>query len=232
MNAQHDFWTQWVQDSVEWEVNKDNERRAHHVLDAIDRLARPDPRTLDIGCGTGWLTTRLATRGDATGVDLPTEPIAELGRRHPEITWQAGDFVALDLPGGYDAIVSLETVAHVPDQQRFVARIAELLRPGGVVVLTTQNPTIWNRTSFLRPPGPGQIRNWPTRARLMELFEPYFALEPIRTCAPGGDRGWLRVLHSRPVNGSLRRVLGDERWTATQERLGLGRSLVLVGTLR
>ena len=62
----------------------------------------------------------------------------------------------------YEAIVCMETIAHVPDQGAFAARIIEQLAPGGKLILTTQNPYVWHRTSWLEPTKPGQLRNWPT----------------------------------------------------------------------
>jgi len=37
----------------------------------------------------------------------------------------------------------------------------------------------------LQPPEVGQIRNWPSRERLCQLFGSHFAIEKILTCAPG-----------------------------------------------
>ncbi|AUM19229.1 MULTISPECIES: class I SAM-dependent methyltransferase [Rhodococcus] len=231
MDAQVRFWTEWVEDSAPRENNPGNERRGKYVLEAVRSVTRPNMRILDIGCGTGWLSLQLAEFGTVTALDLPSKTIDRLKTTHPEITWISGDFLTTDLPQGFDVVVSVETIAHVPDQEKFVRKIAALLVPGGTVVLTTQNPPIWNRTRALRPPGPGQIRNWPSRARLQELFTPYFDLQPLRTCAPSGDRGPLRLLHNRISRAVGTRLFGRERWIRWRERVGLGCSLVLVGTL-
>ncbi|PND50846.1 MULTISPECIES: bifunctional 2-polyprenyl-6-hydroxyphenol methylase/3-demethylubiquinol 3-O-methyltransferase UbiG [Rhodococcus] len=231
MDAQVRFWTEWVEDSAPRENNPGNERRGKYVLEAVRSVARPNMRILDIGCGTGWLSLQLAEFGTVTALDLPSKTIDRLKTTQPEITWISGDFLTTALPQGFDVVVSVETIAHVPDQEKFVRKIAALLVPGGTVVLTTQNPPIWNRTRALRPPGPGQIRNWPSRARLQELFTPYFDLQPLRTCAPNGDRGPLRLLHNRISRAVGTRLFGRERWIRWRERAGLGCSLVLVGTL-
>lgn len=230
MTAQIAFWTDWVLHAAGRDTDPDNIRRAAHVLEAVGSVAGPDLRILEVGCGTGCLARMLTSFGQMTAVDLPSEALTRLRENDPHIEWISGDFLHLELPGTYDLVVSLETIAHVPDQARFVDRIAETLVPGGTVVLTTQNPTIWNRTSALRSPGPGQIRNWPSRRRLRALFAPRFAVRSLHTCAPGGDRGWVGLVRNRYLSRLGRRVLGAQRWAQVQERLGLGRSLVLVAT--
>ncbi|QRE79998.1 class I SAM-dependent methyltransferase [Rhodococcus ruber] len=230
MAAQVEFWTDWVRHAAGRDTDPDNIRRAAHVLEAVESVAGPGLRILEVGCGTGWLARLLTSFGHVTAVDLPSEALTHLRESDPQIEWISGDFLHLELPGTYDVVVSLETIAHVPDQARFVDRIAEVLVPHGTVVLTTQNPTVWNRTSALRPPGPGQIRNWPSRRRLRALFAPRFVVRSLHTCAPGGDRGWVGLMRNRYLSGLGRRVLGARRWTQVQERLGLGRSLVLVAT--
>ena len=42
--------------------------------------------------------------------------------------------MTFDAPEGFESIVSLETVEHVPDPEAFISRLIALLRPGGVLV--------------------------------------------------------------------------------------------------
>lgn len=229
ITEQTHYWTKWVTDSREWESNPDNARRAECVVAAVRERARPSARVLDIGCGTGWVSIALAKLGyRVTGTDLASNAMRALAQTHPHVRWVGGHFENVDVGHDYDLAVCMETVAHVPDQIAFAKRIAGLLRPGGTLILTTQNPYVWNHTSWLRPPGPGQIRNWPSRRRLSELFGTGFTIESITTCAPGGDLGWLRLVH----NGIARRVaestLGRERWRDLRERARLGRSMVMI----
>jgi len=46
-------------------------------------------------------------------------------------------------------------------------------------VLTTQNEYVWRNTSWLKPPKTGQLRNWPSRERLIKLFSPWFSIHGI-----------------------------------------------------
>jgi len=228
---QQAYWNDWVSRSHAWEQNPDNARRAACVLKELNAAKAPPLELLDVGCGSGWLALALSAHGRTTAVDLASDAMEELRRAHPSVRWVAGDFVGVELPeGAFDFVASLETIAHVPDQKAFAERIALLTRPGGRLVLTTQNEYVWVRTSWLEPPGAGQIRNWPSRDRLRELFSPRFTIDSISTCAPGGDRGLLRLLNSGAAARLIVPILGRERWTEVRERWGLGRSLVLKAT--
>jgi 2-polyprenyl-3-methyl-5-hydroxy-6-metoxy-1,4-benzoquinol methylase len=230
MELQAHFWNDWVERSKTWEVNPDNARRALHVLRAATRAARPGARLLEVGCGSGWMSLELARHFEVTATDLAAEALEPLKQTHPQVRWIGGDFQQVSLPHpAYDVVVCMETLSHVPDQEAFVRRIAELTIPGGLVVVTTQNGNMWKRDRRLLPPRPGQLRNWQTPQRLQELFGPYYHLEPIHTCAPGGDRGLLRLLHNRITRRAANRLLGEERWVELRERAGLGLSQVVVG---
>ena len=102
------------------------------------RLLRPG-RVLDIACGVGYGARVLAAAGrdvEVLGVDLSAQAV-EYARTHyagPDIEFRVGDALAFEDADGFDSIVSLETVEHVPDPGAFVARLGRLLRPGGTLI--------------------------------------------------------------------------------------------------
>ncbi len=102
---------------------------------------------LDIGCGGGLVSEPLARLGArVTGVD-PTPDSIEVARRHAAAQGLAIDYRAaraeeLVAEGEtFDAVVCLEVVEHVPDVAAFTRTIALLVRPGGMLVLSTLNRT-------------------------------------------------------------------------------------------
>lgn len=103
---------------------------------------------LDIGCGGGLVSEPLARLGArVTGIDPGEENIAA-ARRHAEPQGLGIDYRACraeDLVAAgktFDVVVCLEVLEHVPDQASFVRLCAELVRPGGLLLLSTINRTL------------------------------------------------------------------------------------------
>lgn len=103
---------------------------------------------LDVGCGGGLISEPLCRMGArVTGIDPSTETI-EAARAHSapqglSIEYRAARAEDLVAAGEtFDAVVCLEVLEHVPDPAAFVAMIARLVRPGGVLVLSTINRTL------------------------------------------------------------------------------------------
>lgn len=99
-------------------------------LEKIDRLMPLDPgdRVLEIGCGRGHLTARLAERGvDIVGIDANPRAadVAETGRvRHMRaegLEFEDGEF---------DAVVSVHALEHIPPLEEALAESVRVMKPG------------------------------------------------------------------------------------------------------
>ena len=103
------------------------------------RHARPG-RVLDMACGVGYGTRLVADRAagivDAVGVDLSEDAIgyATAHYARPGVRYVQSDALAFHDAEGFDTVISLETVEHVADPERLIARLVSLVRPGGVLV--------------------------------------------------------------------------------------------------
>lgn len=101
--------------------------------------ARPG-RILDIACGVGYGTRILFEQAqsctEAIGVDCSEESIQYAKDTYgiPGITYLVGDAMRFHDQDGFDTIVSLETIEHLPDYSGFLANIFTLLRPHGVLI--------------------------------------------------------------------------------------------------
>lgn len=94
---------------------------------------------LDAGCAWGYATRCFATRAaHAAGIDPDVTAIAVARHRYPEI-----DFVQAtleDLPfddESFDVVTCCDTLEHVADERGSLEEIWRVLRPGGVLILST-----------------------------------------------------------------------------------------------
>jgi 2-polyprenyl-6-hydroxyphenyl methylase/3-demethylubiquinone-9 3-methyltransferase len=104
-------------------------------------------RLLDIGCGAGLAAEALARRGhQVLGLDA-AEAAISAANAHAEgsglaLSYRTGLAEELAAEGArFQAITALEVIEHVPDQPGFVATLAGLLEPGGLLFVSTLNRT-------------------------------------------------------------------------------------------
>ncbi|GIF14030.1 class I SAM-dependent methyltransferase [Actinoplanes teichomyceticus] len=122
---------------------------AHLGLDGRGRL-------LDVGCGPGTVTRRLAPFfREAVGLDPDTDMLAEAERRGAAGTrWVAGR--AEDLPAGlgrFRTVVFAQSF-HWTDRERVAATVRRMLEPGGAVVHIADLPDPPPATAPLPRPAP------------------------------------------------------------------------------
>ena len=105
-------------------------------------------RILDIGCGGGLLSEPLARLGaDVVGAD-PAEANIAAARVHAErseitVDYRATTAEALaDAGEKFDIVLAMEVIEHVADVSLFIARCAEMVKPGGLMVVATLNRTL------------------------------------------------------------------------------------------
>ena len=112
-----------------------------------------ESKVLDLACGDGYGSVVLArTAASVTGVDLDGETIERARSRYSSknIDFIVGD--ATDVPLDdqlFDVVVSFETIEHVKDPVAVVREIRRLLKPGGLLIISSPNRPVYNalRTS-------------------------------------------------------------------------------------
>jgi 2-polyprenyl-3-methyl-5-hydroxy-6-metoxy-1,4-benzoquinol methylase len=109
-----------------------------HYHDIVLRSVPPScRRALDVGCGQGLLTRRLAGRcAEVIGIDIDPETLVgarAASRLEQNVTFIQGDVMTHLLPS-FDLIVAVATLHHLPLRPA-LARFQELLRPGGVLAV-------------------------------------------------------------------------------------------------
>jgi len=219
------YWNSFntSREQVQGEVSH---RQARVVADWLCRLGRDDLHILEVGCGGGWLAPTLLPFGEVTANDLADEVLDRAAKRHPEVTFVPGDVmdIALD-PGSFDVVVSLEVLSHVENQAEFVDRLATLIRPGGQLMLATQNRPVLTKYNDIPPAEEGQLRRWVDADELGALLEPAYHVLELFSVTPVSNRGFMRVVNSRKVSAPIRVVVGD-RLDRLKERMGLGWTLM------
>lgn len=108
------------------------------------KLIEGSDRVLDIACGTGFGTDMIArtTRGAVIGGDIAPEAIDECNRRWhlDNLSFQVLDGTKLAFPDNYfDKIISFETIEHTGKYREMASEFARVLRPGGLLILSTPN---------------------------------------------------------------------------------------------
>src|SRR5262249_19921475 len=93
---------------------------------------QPGEVVLDLGCGTGHLTAKIAEAGATVlGVDSSAEMIAEARRAYPSLAFEVGDARHLTHDTRFDAVFSNAVLHWVTDTDLAAAGIARALKPGG-----------------------------------------------------------------------------------------------------
>ena len=208
------------------------------VVDLLD--PRPQERVLDLGCGDGALTERLAARGCAVvGLERSAAFAAAARRRGLEgVEGDARRLRDAGLPaGGFDAVFSNAVLHWIRQPEAVIAGVRRLLRRGGRFVAEFGGA---GNVAAVRAALHGALRRrgidpaardpwyFPTAAAYRALLEaggfavPEIRLFPRPTAVPGSITEWLRTFAPAFLDGlepDVKRQVEAEVKAATAPRL-------------
>jgi ubiquinone/menaquinone biosynthesis C-methylase UbiE len=187
-----------------WNVNIHYDARLDGCVPASARSA------LDVGCGDGFLAARLTRRVPrVVAIDVDTPVLERAQARFPDakVTWHHGDVMTYPFDREFDAVVSNATLHHFPKSKDALARLSELVRPGGTLAVV----------SFARM----EPRDWPWAAA--SWVARGIALRVRGNWAHSAPVAWPPPETFRQVRQSVQEVLPGARVS----RLILGRYLIV-----
>lgn len=205
--------------------------RLRPALDLLAQVHHPGPRRIvDLGCGTGTVTRRLADRwpdAHVEGLDSSAEMLARARERPATIDWRRADIATWAPEEPVDVLFSNAALHWLDDHRRLLPRLFATVATGGV--LAVQMPRSWDLPSHrlmrqtLRDGGPGRtpLGN-ETLHRAMDrkwVEEPAFYVDLLSPLAdrldvwettylqrlPGHDAvlEWVRATGLRPILAAL-----------------------------
>jgi ubiquinone/menaquinone biosynthesis C-methylase UbiE len=177
--------------------------KAQLLLDLLERRLgdASSRKVLDVGCGIGLVDAELVSGvGELHGIDTSRKSVDEATRAVPTARFR--HFGGKRIPhadAAFDMVFAICVLHHVPPRDRpaFLAEMARVTRPGGIVAIVEHNPLnpvtrhIVSRCAFdrdaallrrgagarllagagLEPGGRGYIAFWPRRSALIERIE-------------------------------------------------------------
>jgi len=100
------------------------------VVELLD--PKPGERILDLGCGTGHLTEKIAARGaEAIGLDASPEMIGQARQNYPRRQFRLADAARMEFDNEFDAIFSNAALHWMLDSSGVASGVARALRTGG-----------------------------------------------------------------------------------------------------
>ena len=130
-----------IADSFDSVVNMyDTTKRLEVIFNELLPKKIKGKKLLDAGCGTGWASAWAAERGaKVTSMDVGDKLLKEVAKKCKSKRVKGS---ILEMPfrtNSFDIVVSTEVIEHVEDPQKAIKEMFRVLKPGGVLALTTPN---------------------------------------------------------------------------------------------
>lgn len=127
------------------------------IVRSLTQSFNSKPNILDIGCGTGSLTTRLTSIGSVTGMDLSTDMLAIAANKSNHVNWLEGDMTDFSLNTKFDVItIFCDSLNYLPDIEEVVMTFNNVithLNESGIFIFDvhtiTKMKTLFNNQCYI-----------------------------------------------------------------------------------
>ncbi|CDO10567.1 class I SAM-dependent methyltransferase [Mycolicibacterium cosmeticum] len=189
--------------------------RRHEVV--YQRLAErcADRDVLEAGPGEGYgadLIAGVARR--VIGVDYDESAVAHIRARYPRVQMHLGNLADLPLAdASVDVVVNFQVIEHLWDQAQFVGECFRVLRPGGLLMMSTPNRITFSpgRDTPLNPFHTRELN----AAELTELLtDGGFAMEAMLGVYHGAGLAAMDARHGGSIiDAQIARAVADAPWS-------------------
>ena len=143
------FETSQVTSGIDYEYRGTDRAGSHEYLFPIVsnslKTLPAGARVLDLGCGNGTFISSFRGRGwDLYGADFSSSGVEIARKSFPEVSFVLADATRQPISpfftenaGSFDVIISTEVIEHVYDPRGLLKNARSLLKPGGMLILST-----------------------------------------------------------------------------------------------
>lgn len=188
--------------------------RRHEVVYA--RLARlcAGRDVLEAGCGEGYGADLIASVAHTViAVDYDAAAVAHVRNRYPRVQVLAGNLASLPLgDSAVDVVVNFQVIEHLWDQPQFITECLRVLRPGGLLLISTPNRITFTPGSDT-PVNPFHTREL-NAAELAELLtDAGFHIDGLYGVFHGPRLLEMDIRHGGSlIDAQIARALADAPW--------------------
>ncbi len=141
-----DYLDHYRRDALEYDYFQEQHGATHHSERRLrEFISRKIPEKkgviLDVGCGSAWVAKTFCSKGyQVVSFDISEKNTQEALKRYPSDNHAAvaGDIFSLPFrKGSFDYIIASEIIEHVTEPDTFVKNLFVILKPGGILVVST-----------------------------------------------------------------------------------------------
>ena len=121
----------------------------HPAMKLLKKLAKPNIKILDLGCGEGTRLNYLCKNpGNCVGIDISSKAIGLAKKSYPDISFLNANLEKLLLKNEtFDLVYSAFVLEHLENPERVIKEAVRVLKRGGHLVLVAPNYGSPNRAS-------------------------------------------------------------------------------------